>query len=47
MVDRYVKQKLEEIAIKNGANEYLRKPISYKSLKKALDKYVKIRSAFA
>jgi response regulator of citrate/malate metabolism len=46
MVDQYVKKKLEEIAIKNGANEYIHKPIKYKTLKKVLDKFIKVRSSF-
>ena len=46
MVDEYVKNKLKEIAIKNGANEYIHKPIKCKTIKKILDKYVKVRSAF-
>ena len=46
MVDQYVKKKLEEIAIKNGANEYIHKPVKYKTLKKVLDKYIKVRSSF-
>ena len=40
MVDKYVKNKLIEIAIKNGANEYISKPINNKVLKKMLDKYI-------
>ena len=46
MVDNYVKEKLIEIAIKNGSDEYLSKPVNIKALKKILDKYVKLRTSF-
>ena len=32
MVDEYVKKKLEEIAIKNGANDYIHKPVNHGTL---------------